>query len=181
MRVGSSITIHGDKDQRERDAALNAFKSGAKTVLVATDVAARGLDIKSVKLVVNFDPPHKDEDYVHRVGRTGRAGKKGTAIALLTNEDGTAARFIEELLKRDGLPVPEELSRRIASGEMRTGGGGGRRDPSREPRRGREPSRGRSFGGRGDDDFNFLPMDDDFGGRNTSTRALPTSSECPTW
>merc|ERR1719329_1278555 len=91
FRTPSSIAIHGDKDQRERDAALAAFKSGSKRVLVATDVAARGLDVKSVRLVVNFEPPNNCEDYVHRVGRTGRAGLKGTAITLLSNEDGTAA------------------------------------------------------------------------------------------
>lgn len=195
MRISNSVSIHGDKDQRERDMALAAFKSGSKRVLVATDVAARGLDVKSVKLVVNFDPPNKDEDYVHRVGRTGRAGKKGTAVALLTNDDGTAARFIADLLKRAGLPVPEELSRRLASGEMRASSGGGR-DPSRGPRsRGREPSRGRSFGGRGDDDFGFLPMDDDFGFSRRPDRSalladrdagrrdniMPTANDCPTW
>merc|ERR1740121_1787157 len=133
LRIDNSVAIHGDKDQRERDTALGFFKSGARRVLCATDVAARGLDIKSVRLVINFDPPNRDEDYVHRVGRTGRAGNKGTAIALLTNEDGTAARFIADILRRGNLPVPEELERRLASGEMRSGGGGGR-DPSRGPR-----------------------------------------------
>ena len=71
------MAIHGDKDQRERDLALGHFKSGSTRTLVATDVAARGLDIKAVKAVVNFDPPNREEDYVHRVGRTGRAGQKG--------------------------------------------------------------------------------------------------------
>mmetsp|Transcript_152114 Transcript_152114/g.268563 ORF Transcript_152114/g.268563 Transcript_152114/m.268563 type:complete len:919 (+) Transcript_152114:129-2885(+) len=149
FRIPSSVVIHGDKDQRERDTALSAFKSGAKRVLVATDVAARGLDIRAVKLVVNFEPPNREEEYVHRVGRTGRAGQKGTAVTLLTNEDGTAARFISEVLKRMSLPVPQELEQRLASGEMRTGGG---RDRSvsrpRMARRGPDMS----FGG---DDMDF--------------------------
>eukprot|EP00449_Zooxanthella_nutricula_P050051 CAMPEP_0198611240 /NCGR_PEP_ID=MMETSP1462-20131121/157297_1 /TAXON_ID=1333877 /ORGANISM="Brandtodinium nutriculum, Strain RCC3387" /LENGTH=307 /DNA_ID=CAMNT_0044343045 /DNA_START=1 /DNA_END=922 /DNA_ORIENTATION=+ len=186
LRLDDSVAIHGDKDQRERDTALGFFKAGSRKVLVATDVAARGLDIKAVRLVVNFDPPNRDEDYVlvatdvaargldikavrlvvnfdppnrdedyvHRVGRTGRAGNKGVAVSLLTNEDGTAARFIADILKRGGLPVPEELDRRLSSGEMRMGGGGGGRDPSRGPSRLRGRSRG-PFGG-GD------PMGDDF-------------------
>merc|ERR1712226_846314 len=118
LRTDSSVSIHGDKDQRERDLALSLFKSGSRKVLVATDVAARGLDVKAVRLVINFDPPNREEDYVHRVGRTGRAGMKGNAITLLTNEDGTIARAIADVLKRMQLPVPEELERRLGSGEM---------------------------------------------------------------
>mmetsp|Transcript_12257 Transcript_12257/g.13857 ORF Transcript_12257/g.13857 Transcript_12257/m.13857 type:complete len:172 (-) Transcript_12257:13-528(-) len=94
--------IHGDKDQRERDMALNDLKNGKIKVLVGTDVAARGLDIKGVGLVVNFDPPSNAEDYVHRIGRTGRAGAKGVAIALLTEEDGNKARNILEAMERTG-------------------------------------------------------------------------------
>jgi len=164
MRTQNSVSIHGDKDQQQRDAALAQFKAGTRRILVATDVAARGLDVKSVKLVVNFDPPNKDEDYVHRVGRTGRAGRKGSAVTLFTNEDGGVARAIVDMLKRDGLPVPEEIQKRLDSGEMRSGGGG--RSSSRAPRDdfggGRSSSRGpsRGFGGR--DDFD----DDDFGSRS---------------
>merc|ERR1719343_424194 len=75
--------IHGDRTQAEREEALAAFKSGANPVLVATDVAARGLDIPNVSLVVNFDMPKQLDDYVHRIGRTGRAGRKGVAIAFV--------------------------------------------------------------------------------------------------
>jgi len=174
LHIDNSVAIHGDKDQRERDTALGFFKSGARRVLVATDVAARGLDIKSVRLVVNFDPPNRDEDYVHRVGRTGRAGNKGTAIALLTNEDGTAARFIAEILRRGNLPVPEELERRLASGEMRSGGG---RDPSRGPRRSPSVRRG---GGGGDpfgDDFDIDDMGGG-GGSRFSMGSAPPSPAC---
>merc|ERR1712039_833385 len=75
--------IHGDRSQQEREEALHAFKSGKNPVLVATDVAARGLDIPNVALVVNFDLPKQLDDYVHRIGRTGRAGKKGVAVAFV--------------------------------------------------------------------------------------------------
>ena len=74
---GLAAVIHGDKDQRERDWVMNSFKSGKSPVLIATDVAARGLDVKECNLVINFDFPGQIEDYVHRIGRTGRAGAKG--------------------------------------------------------------------------------------------------------
>mmetsp|Transcript_90645 Transcript_90645/g.252348 ORF Transcript_90645/g.252348 Transcript_90645/m.252348 type:complete len:293 (+) Transcript_90645:2-880(+) len=190
MRVENSVAIHGDKDQRERDMALAAFKSGARRVMVATDVAARGLDIKAIRLVVNFDPPNRDEDYVHRVGRTGRAGNKGIAVSLLTNDDGTAGRFIADILKRGNLPVPEELERRLASGEMRMGGGGGGRDPSRGPSRMRGRSRGPMGGDPFADDFDF-DMGPPGGGRFGDRFAPPPrrgddfssmcATDCPTY
>lgn len=184
MRIQNSVAIHGDKDQRERDTALGLFKSGNRRVLVATDVAARGLDVSTVRLVINFDPPNRDEDYVHRVGRTGRAGKKGQAVTLLTNDDGTAARFIADIFKRGGLTVPGELERRLASGEMRTGGGGGRNRTSSQMRI--MPSSRRSFGGGGafTDDFDFADTRPsfgggrDFGGRNEFSSNCLT--DCPT-
>lgn len=83
-RMVNVTAIHGDKNQQQRDEALDNFRAGRVKVMVATDVAARGLDIKGVVLVINFDPANNTEDYVHRVGRTGRAGQKGTAITLLT-------------------------------------------------------------------------------------------------
>jgi len=149
LRVDNSVVIHGDKDQQERDMALSLFKSGSRRVLVATDVAARGLDIKDVRLVVNFDPPNREEDYVHRVGRTGRAGNKGTAVTLLTNNDGSAAQNIVDIFRRMNLSIPAELERRLASGEMRSGGRGGGRDG---PRRFNSSRRGfNSMDGFGDD------------------------------
>jgi len=92
--------IHGDKTQAEREAALEAFKNGKTTVLVATDVASRGLDIESLPQVINFDIPHSPEDYVHRIGRTGRAGLTGEAISLVAPEDMEALAAIEKLINK---------------------------------------------------------------------------------
>ncbi len=92
--------IHGDKTQAEREAALEAFKAGKTTVLVATDVASRGLDIESLPQVINFDIPHSPEDYVHRIGRTGRAGLTGEAISLVAPEDLEALGAIEKLINK---------------------------------------------------------------------------------
>ena len=86
---GMGAVIHGDKEQRERDWIINQFKTGRVPVLVATDVAARGLDIKDVNLVVNFDFPNQIEDYVHRIGRTGRAGAKGFSHSFIEPGEGT--------------------------------------------------------------------------------------------
>ncbi|GAB4126603.1 MAG: DEAD/DEAH box helicase [Sideroxydans sp.] len=93
--------IHGDKSQLERQQALEAFKQGKVTTLVATDVAARGLDIDSLPLVVNYEIPHAPEDYVHRIGRTGRAGAKGTAISLVAPEEEKYLVEIEKLIKTE--------------------------------------------------------------------------------
>jgi len=92
--------IHGDKTQGEREAALEAFKAGKTAVLVATDVASRGLDIQGLPQVINFDIPNSPEDYVHRIGRTGRAGLTGEAISLVAPEDAEALAAIERLIKR---------------------------------------------------------------------------------
>ena len=92
--------IHGDKTQAEREVALEDFKAGKISVLVATDVASRGLDIESLPQVINFDVPHSAEDYVHRIGRTGRAGLTGEAISLVAPEDMEAVAAIEKLIKK---------------------------------------------------------------------------------
>jgi superfamily II DNA/RNA helicase len=100
--------IHGDKSQAERMTALEAFKNGGVDVLVATDVAARGLDISDLPCVINYDLPYNAEDYVHRIGRTGRAGASGDAISLYTERDSKALADIEKLtrqkFKLDPLP-----------------------------------------------------------------------------
>ncbi|HLS86430.1 MAG TPA: DEAD/DEAH box helicase [Burkholderiales bacterium] len=92
--------IHGDKTQAEREAALADFKSGKTHVLVATDVASRGLDIEGLPQVINFDIPRSPEDYVHRIGRTGRAGLAGEAISLVSPDDADALAAIEKLIKK---------------------------------------------------------------------------------
>jgi ATP-dependent RNA helicase RhlE len=92
-------SIHGDKSQLERLKALEAFKDGSILVLVATDVAARGLDIDELPHVINFELPHTPEDYVHRIGRTGRAGKQGTAISLVSAHEVQYLVDIEKLIK----------------------------------------------------------------------------------
>src|SRR5438105_5588849 len=92
--------IHGDKTQAEREAALADFKAGKTAVLVATDVASRGLDIEGLPQVINFDVPHSPEDYVHRIGRTGRAGMTGEAISLVAPEDLDSIAAIEKLIRK---------------------------------------------------------------------------------
>jgi len=97
--------IHGDKSQAERMAALEAFKSGSIDVLVATDVAARGLDIAELPCVINFDLPYNAEDYVHRIGRTGRAGASGDAISLYSDKDERLLIDIEKMIKHKFVPA----------------------------------------------------------------------------
>ena len=92
--------IHGDKTQDERMKALDAFKAGTVRVLVATDVAARGLDITELPAVINYDVPFAPEDYIHRIGRTGRAGVEGRAITIASGADDKAVAAIEKLIKR---------------------------------------------------------------------------------
>ncbi len=95
-----ATAIHGDKTQQERMAALDAFKKGETDVLVATDVAARGLDISDLPCVINFDLPYNAEDYVHRIGRTGRAGASGDAISVYSDKDERLLADIEKLIKQ---------------------------------------------------------------------------------
>ena len=116
--------LHGDKSQDERLKALDAFKKGEVDVLVATDVAARGLDIVDLPAVFNFDVPFNAEDYVHRIGRTGRAGASGLAITLVTRDDSRLIGDIEKLIKKKIELDPLELD-----------DGPPRRDPRAERRR----------------------------------------------
>jgi superfamily II DNA/RNA helicase len=92
--------IHGDKSQKERIEALDAFKAGKITVLVATDVAARGLDISDLPMVINYEIPSAPEDYVHRIGRTGRAGASGVAISFVNADEEEYLANIEKLIKK---------------------------------------------------------------------------------
>ncbi|XP_031249862.1 DEAD-box ATP-dependent RNA helicase 46 [Pistacia vera] len=168
-RQFGAAAIHGDKSQSERDYVLNQFRTGRSPVLVATDVAARGLDIKDIRVVVNYDFPTGVEDYVHRIGRTGRAGATGLAYTFFGDQDAKYASDLIKLLEGANQRVPPEL-REMASrgGGMgrprrwgtgpggRDGGRGGRIDSGYGGRDGGRGSWGISSsssrgGGRGDD------------------------------
>ncbi len=152
-----ATAIHGDKSQQQRTEALDDFKSGKARVLVATDVAARGLDIDDLPHVINFELPHVPEDYVHRIGRTGRAGKEGDATSLVCAEERGKLAEIEKLIKRpiEQVVVPgfEPGAEFSGPAEKRRGRGGrtekgeDSREKSSSPRR--EPrSRERDEAGR---------------------------------
>ncbi|XP_002973432.2 DEAD-box ATP-dependent RNA helicase 37 [Selaginella moellendorffii] len=106
----SATTIHGDRTQVEREHALRSFRTGVTPILVATDVAARGLDIPHVAHVINYDLPSDIDDYVHRIGRTGRAGKSGFATAFFTDKDTSLARPLVDLMQEANQQVPEWLA-----------------------------------------------------------------------
>ena len=97
----SAVAIHGNKSQAARIKALEGFKNGTVRILVATDIAARGLDIDQLPHVVNFDLPNVPEDYVHRIGRTGRAGNNGEAVSLVCIDEHQYLKDIERLLKQE--------------------------------------------------------------------------------
>ncbi|KAI5288209.1 pre-mRNA processing RNA-helicase, partial [Ascosphaera atra] len=114
MRKGyPCMSIHGGKDQVDRDSTIQDFKAGVIPVLIATSVAARGLDVKQLKLVVNYDAPNHLEDYVHRAGRTGRAGNTGTAVTFLTPNQERYSVDISKALRQSGQPVPEEVQKLV--------------------------------------------------------------------
>jgi superfamily II DNA/RNA helicase len=114
QKHGLSVdALHGDLDQRARMTALDAFRAGQVQLLVCSDVAARGLDIPDVSHVINYDAPHHSEDYVHRIGRTGRAGKTGQALTIVTRADARSIAEIEKLINRkidwqEGAEMPAE-------------------------------------------------------------------------
>jgi len=108
-------SIHGGKSQEQREWAMNSFKEGRYDILVATDVAGRGLDIEGVMQVINFDMPKTIEDYTHRIGRTGRAGNKGLATSMVTPEDSEIFYDLTQFLKSSNQIVPPELASHPAS------------------------------------------------------------------
>ncbi|RAL40916.1 hypothetical protein DM860_008614 [Cuscuta australis] len=137
-RQFGAAAIHGDKSQSERDYVLKQFRTGRSPILVATDVAARGLDIKDIRVVINYDFPTGIEDYVHRIGRTGRAGATGVAYTFFTDQDGKYAADLIKVLEGANQRVPAELRdvrsrsggkgkarRAWRSGPARREGGGG--------------------------------------------------------
>lgn len=106
-----AAAIHGDKSQGARDSVINSFRSGKRTILIATDVAARGLDVKDVKLVINYDVPKVIDDYVHRIGRTARGScETGLAYTMVTQEDRPTVPALMSILKESKQEVPSELS-----------------------------------------------------------------------
>jgi len=102
-------SLHGDKTQTQRNNIVTDFKNDELTVIIATDVASRGLDVKDIEVVVNYDMPHSIESYIHRIGRTGRAGKPGLSITYFTPKDQPIARELKDILQRAGQPIPPEL------------------------------------------------------------------------
>ena len=114
MRKGyPCMSIHGGKDQIDRDSTIEDFKAGVIPIMIATSVAARGLDVKQLKLVVNYDAPNHLEDYVHRAGRTGRAGNTGTAVTFITEEQERYSLDIAKALRQSGQEVPMEIQKLV--------------------------------------------------------------------
>lgn len=133
-----SVPIHGQMSQPKRLGALNKFKSGERSILVATDVASRGLDIPSVDVVINYDVPGNSKDYVHRVGRTARAGRSGRSVTLVTQYDVEVFQKIEHLtgVKMEAFPAERDEvlllleqvgnAQRIATMQMKEADDGGK-------------------------------------------------------
>ncbi|KAH7139026.1 ATP-dependent RNA helicase dbp2 [Dendryphion nanum] len=137
-----ALSIHGDKQQNERDWVLNEFKTGKSPIMVATDVASRGIDVRNITHVFNYDYPNNSEDYVHRIGRTGRAGAHGTAITLFTTDNAKQARDLVSVLTESKQQIDPKLHEMA---RYNSGGGGGRWGGGR----GRGGHRGGGGGGGG--------------------------------
>ena len=135
----AAAAIHGNKSQPQRERALAAFRGGYARILVATDIAARGIDVEAISHVVNFDLPNVPEDYVHRIGRTARAGATGIAIAFCSDEERPYLRDIEKLTRARsrGSGCPCKRGRR-RNGEIRAGDAEAGRACSVDPSRGAE-------------------------------------------
>ncbi|CAO0799360.1 unnamed protein product [Mucor circinelloides] len=129
-------SLHGGKDQADRDSTIADFKSGVTNILIATSVAARGLDVKNLKVVINYECPNHMEDYVHRVGRTGRAGNKGTAYTFITPDQDRYAMDICKALKLSGQAIPPDLQALSDSFQNKV-------------KEGKERASGSGFGGKG--------------------------------
>ncbi|GFG40626.1 hypothetical protein Cfor_06663 [Coptotermes formosanus] len=170
-------SIHGDKSQQERDYVLSEFRSGKVSILVATDVAARGLDVEDVKFVINFDYPQSSEDYVHRIGRTGRSQRTGTAYAFFTPSNAKQANDLIAVLQEANQvinPKLHEMAQMARSGAFggrsrsrwgKGGGGGSGNDRGPRGNASDRPSRGR-----GDDRGPRGRVGDDRGSRSGGDR-----------
>ena len=151
-------SIHGDKSQHDREDSLRMFRSGRTPILVATDVAARGLDIPNVTQVINFDLPGNVEDYVHRIGRTGRVGNVGYATSMMNDKNRGIAREMCDLLVENEQDCPSWLENMSYSGHGGRGGGRGGR------------GRGRGGGGFGAKDYRQQGKGGRGGGGNQSNK-----------
>lgn len=145
----SAISIHGDKSQPERDYVLSEFRNGKTMILVATDVAARGLDVEDVKYVINFDYPNSSEDYIHRIGRTGRCQSAGTAYAYFTPNNARQAKELIAVLEEAGQAINPQLAdmansmrNQYGKGRQRWSHGRGNKDnnPHASPRNNISPT-----------------------------------------
>ena len=140
-----AAAIHGNKSQTQRTKALHDFKQGGVQVLVATDIAARGIDIEQLARVINFDLPHVPEDYVHRIGRTGRAGATGLAISLVSGEESKQLRDIERLIK---FAVPKGDSEEYSFALANPAPASKNSEPSRRPANNQRPRRRQGAAGK---------------------------------
>jgi ATP-dependent RNA helicase RhlE len=131
----NAASIHGNKSQGQRDRAIKAFREGTIKVLVATDVAARGIDIPGVAYVINYDLPDVPDNYVHRIGRTARAGREGEAVAFCAPDEADLLRQIEKLMKIEvpvasGTAPKDPVARKPQSRGQGRGGKGGQGRPA---------------------------------------------------
>ncbi|KAH8663118.1 pre-mRNA-processing ATP-dependent RNA helicase-like protein PRP5 [Tricladium varicosporioides] len=192
MRKGyPCMSIHGGKDQIDRDSTIDDFKAGVIPIMIATSVAARGLDVKQLKLVVNFDAPNHLEDYVHRAGRTGRAGNTGTAVTFVTEDQEQFSVGIAKALEQSGQSVPERLNEmrksfrdKVKSGKMKDSSGFGgkgleRLDAEREAARNRERKTHKTDGD-DDEEKDDKTGDDDIVLKAASTVQPASASAAPT-
>jgi ATP-dependent RNA helicase RhlE len=142
LRAGFQVTsLHGDRSQGQRQSALKGFKDGRHQIMVATDIAARGLDVESISHVINYDMPDTADAYIHRIGRTGRAQRTGDAYTLVTNEDNDMIRILERImgspLKRETL---ENFDYTLPAPPKSASGGQGRGAPREDSRRPPKPA-----------------------------------------
>ena len=113
----SADAIHGDLRQSKRDRVINSFRKGVKRILIATDVAARGLDIPLIRHVINYDLPQVPEDYIHRIGRTARAGSEGSALTFLTRDDRLMWNSISKLINPNFKAIPRDIRKNSRRGK----------------------------------------------------------------
>ncbi len=149
--------MHSDLDQSQRDVVMREFKSGRIDILVATDIVSRGIDIDDIRLVINYDAPHDSEDYVHRIGRTARAGADGCAITFVAVDDQARFAAIEEFIGREvhKLPLPEELGeapeynpKKKSTGRGKGGRGHGGKGSHRHGKGKQDGAQGKHRGGK---------------------------------